>query len=395
MRPHHIAAVIALAPIALFACTPDTPETEPQPDSSNPALDMGAPAPVADMKSPDAPSADMNANTRDSGEDQENNAADVDPLATCETSPAHPRCDADPATFNAWGPSSVVSSISFVADDSCCFDIDGDGETDNVLGELLELAQGFDVDVESFNASVADSIAAGSLILLVEYPGATAAGGDFAINYYLGLPEGEPTAPSASTPNLYKVSPDSLRQGTWPTARMSSAAHDGATLDAGPGAVDISTELLGPPITLRINSAQIRAELAPDTDFDAGQVHLTGGQLGGAVRVSDIFDAINDVYDASCSCAPLPEGSRLITYDVAALEDAACSTPDNDTSGCDQESVCVSVYDLCSFVGIAGRVADIDADNPTSDCAKSETCDAISLGTTFETVGATITGVAR
>ncbi len=365
---------------AALLCAACAPTEQPEADASATAPDAGTP--------------DVSESV-DSGEDTGVDAApgEVDPNATCETAPVHPRCEADPSTFEGWHTASVVSAIEFAFDDTCCFDLDGDGTNDNALGELLELAEGFDVDVDSFNASIAESIASGSLVLLVEHQGAVSEGGDFAINYYLGTQDGDFTAPTEQGPNRYTVDAGSLRQGVWPSARMGEATHDGASLSAGPGAVEIATELLGPPFSVRITAAQIEATVDPASTFGGEGVRLTGGRLGGAVRVSEIFDAINDVYDANCGCAPLPDGARLVAYDPAALADAACSTPDNDTSACEADSVCVTAYDLCGFVGLAGLVVDIDADDPESDCVDAGTCNAISLGTTFETLGATITGV--
>jgi hypothetical protein len=374
----HSLNLLTLALLLVTACAPaeEGAGEDVGEDASSPAPDAGA----ADASSP----------SEDTGEDA---AGEVDPGATCQTSPAHPRCEADPDAFDGWDTASVVSAIEFAFDDTCCFDIDGDGINDNALGELLELAEGFDVDVESFNASIAESIASGSLVLLVEHQGAVSQGGDFAINYYLGTQDGDFTAPTAQGPNRYTVDRGSLRSGVWPSARMDQATHDGASMSAGPGVVEIATELLGPVFSVRITAAQIEATVDPASTFGEEGVRLTGGALGGAVRVSEIFDAINDVYDANCGCAPLPDGARLLSYDPASLADAACSAPDNDTSACEADSVCVTAYELCGFVGLAGLVVDIDADAPGTDCVDAGTCDAISLGTTFETLGATITGV--
>lgn len=315
--------------------------------------------------------------------------------ATCDTDPPHDRCSASPDTYNDWSPSSIVSEIRFIDDDSCCFDIDGDGQNDNALGDLLEIAASAGVNIDGFNESVAQSIEDGTVALLAEHHHIAEEGGEFSINYYLGIPDGGFTAPVAEGGNAYKIDRGSLSaKGVWPSARMNEASHDGASVIAGPGVVSISTDLLGPPITLDIEAAQLTAEIDPAaSDFDAKGIALTNGALGGAVRASEIFDAINSAYTENCGCAPIAGGEPFISYDVAALDETSCSVPDNDTSACEEDSLCTSIYDLCGFVGLTDRVVDIDADDPQSNCKANGTCNAISLGTTFRTYGAKITGI--
>lgn len=318
----------------------------------------------------------------------------------CTTSPAHTRCSASPATYDQWHAASVVNKIELVADDTCCFDLTGDGKNNNALGELLKLAASFDVNIEGFNQNIKESIDDGSLVLLVEHQYIKPEGGPFSINYYLGDADGGFTTPAAQGSNPYKIDRETFSQGVWPSARMSQATHDGSALAAGPGTVNITTALLGPPITLNITAAQIDAKLdAARSSFEPGQagVALVNGRLGGAVRVSELFDAINDVYANQCGCAPISGGAPFIGYDVDNLSKAACSAPMNDTSACNPDDqaqgLCISVYNLCKLVGFAQRVADVDADSPQGDCRANRSCNAISLATTFEAVGAKITGV--
>lgn len=312
----------------------------------------------------------------------------------CATTPKHTRCTSTPASYTGWHPSSIVSKIEIVADDSCCFDLDQDGTNDNALGQLLELAKGSGTDTSTFNQSLAASIQDGTIKLLVEHQYISAQGGDFAINYYLGKQDGDFSGPAANGINPYLVNTDSFSQGVMAGARMTNAKTANQTLEAGPGDVLITTALLGPPLTLRISAAQIKATVDNAKTQYQGQdsgVALTQGKLGGAVRLSDIFDGINQVYDAQCGCAPVSE--PFIKYSSAELHKAACSAPQNDTSACEQDSLCVDIYAVCKLVGFATRVADINVDDLGADCKDAKTCNAISLATTFEAVGAQITGV--
>lgn len=340
--------------------------------------------------------ASLNACSEADSDEPQTNDQNLD----CTTSPAHERCGASPASYNKWQAASVVNKIELVADDSCCFDLNGDGKNNNALGELLKLAASSGVNIEGFNQNIKGSIDDGSLVLLVEHQYIKPEGGPFSINYYLGEADGGFTTPVAQGGNKYKIDRGTFSQGVWPSARMSKADHDGRALSAGPGTVNITTALLGPPITLNITAAQIDAKIdATRSSFEPGSdgVALVQGRLGGAVRVSELFDAINDVYADNCSCAPIEGGKPFIDYNVENLSKAACAAPMNDTSSCNPDdqaqSLCVSVYNICKLVGFAQRVSDIDADSPQGDCKTNKTCNAISLATTFEAVGAKITGV--
>ena len=142
-----------------------------------------------------------------STEPAENQATEMPDMskATCDTDPPHDRCSASPDTYNDWSPSSIVSEIRFIDDDSCCFDIDGDGQNDNALGDLLEIAASAGVNIDGFNESVAQSIEDGTVALLAEHHHIAEEGGEFSINYYLGIPDGGFTAPVAEGGNAYKI----------------------------------------------------------------------------------------------------------------------------------------------------------------------------------------------
>jgi len=99
----------------------------------------------------------------------------------CTDTPKPARCDADAATFTEWAPASVVNTFAIPNpnDDLCCFDFNGDEVADNGLGQALGLMEPILVSV---NEGIADSIASGSLALVLEHQGVDlTAEGDFSI----------------------------------------------------------------------------------------------------------------------------------------------------------------------------------------------------------------------
>ena len=104
--------LLALLPMTALACTP----TEADPETPAAGDDAGV--------------VDQDTGGGDTGDEADAGETTVDPSATCATTPKHPRCDADPGSYAGWDVSSVVSSIAFVAGDTCCFDIDDDGTDD-------------------------------------------------------------------------------------------------------------------------------------------------------------------------------------------------------------------------------------------------------------------------
>ncbi|QDG50881.1 hypothetical protein FIV42_09090 [Persicimonas caeni] len=295
------------------------------------------------------------------------------------------RCDQgfDDTEF---GPGSLVTSFQVAGrsvggqtDPECCFDYtpdDGNDGPDNALGAtLLDFGQ-----LESINQSLTDSIADGSLILIFEHDGLTdlSAGEEYAANFWLGEDAGDGT---------YLIDPASIDQGTFPQARVPNATINGDQFSAGPGVVQLSIDLLGTPLSLRISNAQLEATI-DDTDLSDG-VTMTDGKLGGVVKVSDILDGLNG-FASTCTCMGL-EGDDLISYDPSDIAGTAtCNAGAPEGDACEQagEGTCGTIASNCdTLVGVLPFLADIDTDGDGS-------ADAVSIGAKFETTGATFSGIA-
>lgn len=295
------------------------------------------------------------------------------------------RCDEARADVD-FGPTSLVTAFQLAAAD-CCFDLNDDGEPDNKLS-LLETLVGV-------NAGIQDSIESGSLVLIFEHAGLTSldSSDPYNLNVWLGKSY-EPPVPEEGL----LIDPASIDQGTQPQASLPNAKIVDGVLTAGPGIVDLNITLPGildDPISLRISAAQIEATVDPSSSIEDGIVikhptsaALPGGKLGGAVRVDDLFSAVN-TFASTCTCLGL-DGDDFVIYDPATPEvRAKCDArvPSN-TCEADGESTCASLTQLCSFASTLGGLADVDTDG-------DGTVDAISIGTQFNTTGVKVQGFAE
>jgi hypothetical protein len=323
----------------------------------------------------------------------------------CTDTPKPARCDADPATFNMWQPASVISKL-VLAGEECCFDYDGNGVADNSLGTLLEdLGPTLGVDV---NATIAESIADGTIAIVLEHDGLTStnAGTTFAMNFLLAEPSDPANpAPNVAGGNKYLINPASFDAGTWPQARAEgSKIEAGNKVIAGPGRIVLRLDLLGIQLDLVISKARIEGELdlANSNLTDKGVAIQEGAKLGGIIRIADLFDAVNTFSSEKCSClgytgmAPRPD---LISYDPAdpavgmCVEGFAKGTCDEN----DQvEGICITlIEDACNYLTAISAAADVRADGRA--CLEGDNpppCDAVSIGANIGAYGAVIEGVA-
>lgn len=318
----------------------------------------------------------------------------------CTDTPKPARCDADAATFTEWAPASVVNTFAIPNpdDDLCCFDFNGDDVADNGLGQALGLMPELLVSV---NDGIGDSIASGSLALVLEHQGVDLTkDGDFSIFFLLGEPVGDLTAPKPEGNNEYKINPSSFEAGTYAQA-VALAKLEAGKVVAGPGSVGLAIELFGATLNLTISSARVTADVdAANTGADKG-VALNNGKLGGVIRVSSIFDALNTFSMDNCGCVAGLDGKGLISYDPNDLAQAAC-VEGADAAGCNADDqvqgICKTlVDDACGFVSLISTVApDVNADKLGQDClepALGIECNAISIGAKLTAVGAKVTGV--
>ncbi len=285
----------------------------------------------------------------------------------------------------------------------CCVDFTGDGEPNNMLGLLAELLAG-DVDI---NGTIAESIADGSIAVILEHDGLDALDADasFSVNFLLGEPEGAFTAPDPAGGNLYKINPSSLDEGTWPQARAESAKLEGAAVSGGPGQLVLALSLFGANLNLKVSGVQFKAnvDVASSALPDTG-VALTGGELGGFIKMEDLASEIN-TFVAGCPCVQgangMPLTGGLLTYTPGDIAGTLECAPGTSAMTCDsadeRQDICKQLVGTgCALVPGIGDLADVDSRNLGSECyvSRVNNCDSLSIGARFTAAGAKIVGVA-
>jgi len=361
---------------------------------------------------------------------------------SCSDSSPPDRCGEDPASFQDFAASSAVTKLRLTsggATDDCCFDIDGDGENENALGDLLSTLgglAGLNVDAEIASNIVANEPFDDDLVLLVEHQGLSELGQSdpFMMNFFLGdygnqeaqtyltkdddscsfsdLEQGdELCATTSMTGKQFTVDPATLDEGVHPQAQVPDATLDGSSVDAGPGTVivDISSDTLG-DISLTINGATIEGTVdGENSDLSDGGdgVVIEEGRLGGYVLAKDLLGLVDSLL-SDCNCLDLGDGENAITFPTQGddsetdLQPPSCGENSGEECriGCTQAvqeatsmDACSGAEGVCGFAGtICGQLsiltggADLDIDG-------DGTNDAFSAGALIEATGANITGV--
>ncbi len=281
-------------------------------------------------------------------------------------------------------------------DPECCFDYTGNSEIDNALGETLLTVSA--ETFESVNASIAESIADESLLLMFEHAGLTdlSASEDYELNFWLGEYDG--------AGDLF-IDPASVDEGIYPQAVVENAIIQDGDLSAGPGSVALNIELLDTPLSLLISQTQIEAEVDMDNSSIEDGVVLINGKLGGVIRLSDVYDGLNTFTD-SCDCYGLGDDEQLIDYELDPSQGfvVSCNAGNSEADVCESvclddngdpiedcddggASTCATLAESCGMLGILPSFADIDLDEDGIN-------DAISIGAKFTAEAAVVSGVA-
>jgi len=290
---------------------------------------------------------------------------------------------ADPSDYTFGGTGSFVTDLQIggIAENipNCGFDLNGDNEVDNGLGALaggLGSILG-DIDLATI---LTETIAEGSLVILLEwidYDGADDS--DFTVNGFYGTPADEATwdyADAAAGNGTFTVEPESFSIVTGQPLISFPSSSTGGEMIAGPSDFGLSIPLGEIVLSVTVSDTQLSGTAAAD----ATGVAITGGQLGGAVKIEELVGAINGYIESSCSCLGL-EGTPLIEY----FDDAtrpACNAPDPAASTCGpDEDTCGMINQFCSaiFLVLSG-----DVDSNDNGVTKY---DALSVGVCAEAVG--------
>ncbi|MFW6054110.1 MAG: hypothetical protein ACOC9J_04795 [Persicimonas sp.] len=390
--------LVLSAGLTFAACGDDPPEENNENNENNEA-DAGDDD--ADDEE-DTGDADDNGGDEECTEDEDCGSGEICNIDTNECVPEETGCESDdpPArcdqTFEDtdFGPWSLIDEFAIAeSDEDCCFDFDDDGENENAVASLLGLIPEDDdgnSGSEQVNGTIEENIEDDELNLLLEHDGLEdpAEDSEYDINFYLGVYENDALMIDPASLDSYDEDDGT---GTYPVARIEDAEIDGDQLTAGPGILTLSLELFeGTPLSLTIQQAQIEATVDQDQSNADDGVWLTDGKLGGVVKVTDLYDQIN-AFAEDCGCLEL-DGEPLVSYDEDDLsqDTTECSLENEDANTCDEnnddESACYTLGDFCDMLPMLVQVADIDTDDDGNE-------DALSIGATFGTEGATVEGI--
>lgn len=203
----------------------------------------------------------------------------------------------------------VVSTLSTMATNK--LDIDGNGRTENKLGELLQGLSTFPIQ-----ATIDETLARGSVLLLADvqttsFSGASAAG----FSVYLG--DSATTMPAPCTDNTMLATCGQHLKGTGTFTVAATSPRDaqltgpfaGGTLKAGPGKLSLQLALSGTPVTVGLIGAQVQIG---DVSADGINRGIFGGGVTQAELDSVVLPAvvaqIKSVVDRDCG----PESERTL-----------------------------------------------------------------------------------
>jgi len=288
---------------------------------------------------------------------------------------------------------SYVTEIKVASkDDDCCFDFTEDGKNDNAFGGLLVvLSTFFDI-----NGTIADQIASGSLVLLLETKNVsdiTTASG-VTVNGFYGLDADTDATNNASGTAEFLVNRSSFVTGTTqPLISFTNASITASVLSAGPSVFRLSIPLLGTVLDLAVDATRLESVVAAGANGADGGLSMggtDGGRLGGYVAIQSLANAFNTYLDASCTCIKKADTAKpyLSTKVVPGkVQLDASNIPIGAGSSCTGEGES-SCQQIASFIGLAGTAISPDIDGDDDGIKES-----ISIGVFIHATSAKINGV--
>lgn len=358
---------------------------QPEVDMPVTPVDMGV-----DQGQPQDMPADMPAGGEDMAADmavEEDMAADMFMAPDLPAYPcAFPASDPACPSGDGYGPGSFVTRFEIATDEQCCHDLDGDGTNDNFIGSnIISLASSFGgVDV---NANIQAAISQGRLIYLLEYDhfDNDRYDGSLGLKFLTGGDAMPPFGDNLVGSGSFMVDPNSYDSQGQPLWAFTSAYVIDGMLHAEGGQLQIYFPGLVEEVDLALRNVVLDATVTPGADLaEGGKVVLTDGRLSGGLMMERFYDSMNVVANA-CTCLgqdiftkkySTVNGQQQPYYDCALSASACANDPDD---------ACRTVGDrqLCFFLGVASKNADVDTDG-------DGVRDALSFGTRIEATGTTL-----
>lgn len=211
---------------------------------------------------------------------EDDTGSDTGPTDTATGDTADPsQEDTDTAPASDFEAGQYRVSTLELMESGVGFDIDGDGEQDNKLPDILTMVNYFVADIDlspdGFNATLADSLESGALILLLD---ARHTGSDLTLDLLLGAED--------DVGELSVDEEQSYDEGTGePYSRLHGAFLDQVAYEAGPDDIQI-------PITVYPDEPALLVPLVGGLAEGDLEAEATEGMLGGAIPVEDLVDQV-------------------------------------------------------------------------------------------------------
>lgn len=280
-----------------------------------------------------------------------------------------------PADFD-FGIVKVVSGVRLPPPDSGSgFDMNGDGEPDNVLVDTIGLYPG---GIDLVNNTIHQYMNAGLYTYLASFLEVPSDGcgplriavlpatGDIDSN---GLPDGS---------GLYQALPSGFRDdGHGPLAQINIAAIDGNLILTGPGeALNMKLPLPdGTILDIPVEGVRIQANIDL-TNTSRLRSETFTAQLGGYVRLASVVDEVNRQAQV-CACAGVVDDIQPaeLVFDAGVLtarciqsfDDQACSEATDGKVCSNLTSTCVALMLMSTLVDVTSGKTKNDADQAVPD----------------------------
>lgn len=296
---------IALAVGALLAVGPAcADDTEQEGDNTETEQDVGT-----DDVDESADVDDSDAET-DTGDDVDEGDPDQEEFDNAEpVECAFPAGDSDCPEGN-FGPASYFSEFIIETEneepDACCFDIDGDGEIDNYIGENVVEAVANIEGFQDVNDNINTAIQSGDLSYLFEashwvHPEWDQA---FRLNVYQGGEISDQGGDPVEGEGKIRVAEDNFGDSGEPLYGFDHAEVRDGVMSAEDGFISISIPGLVEGINAELVNVEVEGYVRqnPEPDLTSGgHFEIHDGKLGGALLRDEFFKSMNRVsYDCEC-----------------------------------------------------------------------------------------------
>lgn len=318
----------------------------------------------------------------DAGEEDEEvlEFPDVEPVG-CAYPDESPECEQ-----GDYGPASFFRKLE-LARGSCCADVNGNGQIDNLLGPAMNIVQIMDYDI---NEAIEVEIEHGGLIYLLETANWTHPEWDSEIDLYIH----EATAIHGQTMDPILEGEGGVYLAPWSIADGTSVrrygferayVHDG-TLYATGGTFQIRFPGLLDAIDARMERMSIEAKVVQDPAPEMGAgggFYLEDGKIGGAVVRDALFESLNE---AAQDCQCMGDDFELFIYNEG-HDRWDCGIKGSDEMDCGASTMECRAFaerTLCQALQVVSARPDVVLDDGSA---------AFSVGMTFEGMPVKIMGI--